>query len=88
MLNYYDINLYIKGVDGPNVGPDLTWKVEQKSELIQWLSEQSDYSMSGGDPNSKLYGFGWVNNQTITEKSMREFVHNVDNGRKYMDPFK
>ena len=76
---------YINGIDGTE--PDLTWNLSQKEELIDWLSQQSDYSMSGGDTDSKIYGFGYINNQTISETKMKEFITDAENGIILYDPF-
>ena len=73
------------GVDGDK--PDLVWNLSQKLELIDWLAHQSDYSMSGADPNSKIVDLTYTGNQTICEEYIREFLKEVDAGKVLYDSF-
>ena len=70
--------------------PDLVWSLKQKLELIDWLAHQSDYSMSGAEPDSKVVENdpSYRNNQTFTEQYIRDFLLDVDKGAVYYDPFK
>lgn len=73
MLLYYGIQ---EG-DAKEKG-DIHWT--DRNRFINWLSVQSDYSMSGADPNSDVGKIlkgssSWViNNQTITRDNMLSFL--------------
>ena len=71
----------------PNDKLKLVWSLPQKMELIDWLAHQSDYSMSGADPNSKIKDLIYTNNQTISEAYIRDFLKDVDHGAVFYNPF-
>jgi hypothetical protein len=53
------------------------WKVDEKEEFIEWLSKQSDYSLSGWDENSEGFhetDMFYRNNQRITRERLEDFV--------------
>lgn len=67
---------------------DLVWKGSEKEQLIEWLANQSDYTMSGADDNSIINpSHGWINNQTLSEKRIREFLQEVEEGKRFYNPF-
>lgn len=73
-----DVITYIfEGKDGRNFVADMEWK--EKPRFVEWLSEQSDFSMSGANTESDIgqiiKGNKYlINNQTITRTTLSNFI--------------
>lgn len=56
-------------------------KFQSEGDFVQWLAQQSDWTMAGADDTSDLFvpmGFG-RGNQTLNEASLRSFLEATSN---------